>query len=416
MAARGIAFTERRGPRGRDEEPDGPPSEPRAGGRASSGRKARSLRRSSASGRSLPDIKALVAPRKGILALGIVLMAVNRVSGLVLPASTKFLIDDVIGKRRTEMLAAAPRRASSAATLIQGVTSFSLTQLLSKAAQRLIAELRRKVQAHVGRLPVAYYDANKTGALVSRIMSDVEGVRNLIGTGPRRVRGRAPDGRDRARRALQDQRDDDAHGLRVPRRVRLRPEQGVRHDPADLPRARRRSTPRSRAASRSRSAACASSRATTPRSARRRRLRRRRPAPPRQRPEDADLDERHEPLLDRAARDRGRRRDVRRRAPDPRGHAHARRLLHVHGLPRLPRGARSSRSSRSARSSRRRSRASSGRGRSWPRSREDADPRRTVVARRRSRATSCSRTSASRTTKGKEVLHGVSFRARARAP
>ena len=70
-----------------------------------------------------------------------------------------------------------------AATLIQGVTSFTLTQLLSKAAQRLIAELRRKVQAHIGRLPVAYFDANKTGALVSRIMTDVEGVRNLIGTG-----------------------------------------------------------------------------------------------------------------------------------------------------------------------------------------------------------------------------------------
>ena len=69
------------------------------------------------------------------------------------------------------------------ATVIQGITSFSLTQLLSKEAQRLIAELRRQVQEHVGRLPVAYYDANKSGVLVSRIMSDVEGVRNLIGTG-----------------------------------------------------------------------------------------------------------------------------------------------------------------------------------------------------------------------------------------
>ena len=69
------------------------------------------------------------------------------------------------------------------ATAIQAVTSFSLTQLLSKAAQRLIAELRQKVQSHVGRLPIAYYDANKSGALVSRIMTDVEGVRNLIGTG-----------------------------------------------------------------------------------------------------------------------------------------------------------------------------------------------------------------------------------------
>ncbi len=88
----------------------------------------------------------------------------------------------MIGKRHTEKLV--PLLAAVvAATLIQGITSFSLTQLLSKAAQRLIAELRRKVQAHVGRLPVAYFDANKTGALVSRIMSDVEGVRNLIGTG-----------------------------------------------------------------------------------------------------------------------------------------------------------------------------------------------------------------------------------------
>jgi subfamily B ATP-binding cassette protein MsbA len=130
----------------------------------------------------LPDIRALIEPRKGLLAGGMILMAVNRVSGLVLPASTKFLIDDVIGKRHTEMLLPL-LGAVVGATIVQGVTSFSLTQLLSKAAQRLIAELRRKVQAHVGRLPVAYFDANKTGALVSRIMSDVEGVRNLIGTG-----------------------------------------------------------------------------------------------------------------------------------------------------------------------------------------------------------------------------------------
>jgi subfamily B ATP-binding cassette protein MsbA len=109
-------------------------------------------------------------------------MVINRVSGLALPASAKFLIDDVIGKRRAELLL--PLVATVLlATLIQGVTSFALTQLLSKAAQRLIAELRRKVQEHVGRLPVAYYDSNKTGALVSRIMNDVEGVRNLIGTG-----------------------------------------------------------------------------------------------------------------------------------------------------------------------------------------------------------------------------------------
>ena len=129
-----------------------------------------------------PDIWQLVRPRRGLLVLGFVLMAVNRVSGLVLPASTRYLIDDVIGKREIWLLQPLIL-AVMAATAVQGATSFALTQLLSKAAQRLIAELREKVQAHIGRLPVAYYDANKTGTLVSRIMNDVEGIRNLIGTG-----------------------------------------------------------------------------------------------------------------------------------------------------------------------------------------------------------------------------------------
>jgi ABC-type multidrug transport system fused ATPase/permease subunit len=123
-----------------------------------------------------------VRPRRGLLALGMVLMAINRVSGLVLPASTKYLVDDIIGKRHYGLLKPLIL-AVVGATVIQGITSFGLTQLLSKAAQRLIAELRRKVQTHVGRLPVSYYDSNKSGMLVSRIMSDVEGVRNLIGTG-----------------------------------------------------------------------------------------------------------------------------------------------------------------------------------------------------------------------------------------
>ncbi len=130
----------------------------------------------------LPEILELIRPRRKLLAAGFALMLINRVSGLVLPASTKFLIDDIIGKQRREFLLPLVL-AVVGATAIQGVTSFTLTQLLSKAAQRLIAELRRKVQAHIGRLPVAYYDSNKTGALVSRIMTDVEGVRNLIGTG-----------------------------------------------------------------------------------------------------------------------------------------------------------------------------------------------------------------------------------------
>ena len=130
----------------------------------------------------LPDIWALVGPRRLLLALGFVLMAVNRLAGFVLPYSTKYLIDDVIGKRHLQLLKPL-LGAVVLATLVQAVTDFSLTQLLSKEAQRLIAELRCKVQAHVSHLPVAYYDSNKTGTLVARIMSDVEGVRNLIGTG-----------------------------------------------------------------------------------------------------------------------------------------------------------------------------------------------------------------------------------------
>ena len=130
----------------------------------------------------LPDVWFLLRPRRGLLAIGFAIMAVNRVAGLVLPASTKFLIDDVIGKRHLQLLVPLVL-AIVGATVVQGISSYSLTQLLSKAAQRLIADLRCQVQAHVGRLPVAYYDSNKTGVLVSRIMSDVEGVRNLVGTG-----------------------------------------------------------------------------------------------------------------------------------------------------------------------------------------------------------------------------------------
>jgi len=131
---------------------------------------------------SLPQIWALIHPRRGLLLLGFVLMAINRVAGLILPGSTKYLVDDVIGKRQVRLLVPIVL-AVIGATIIQGLTSFTLTQLLSKSAQRMITDLRKQVQAHIGRLPISFYDANKTGVLVSRIMSDVEGVRNLIGTG-----------------------------------------------------------------------------------------------------------------------------------------------------------------------------------------------------------------------------------------
>lgn len=131
-----------------------------------------------------PEVRALIAPRKGLLVIGLCLMSVNRIAGLVLPYISKTLLDKVLSPQQPhpEML---PRIIAVvfSAMLVQAATSFSLTQLLSKAGQRLIADMRRQVQRHVGLLPVAYYDENRTGNLVSRIMSDVEGVRNLVGTG-----------------------------------------------------------------------------------------------------------------------------------------------------------------------------------------------------------------------------------------
>jgi subfamily B ATP-binding cassette protein MsbA len=132
--------------------------------------------------KSLPDVWALIKPRRGLLAMGFALMVVNRVCGLVLPASTKYFVDLVAIKHQVNLLTSIVL-AVLGATIIQGLTSFTLTQLLSKSAQKMITELRRQVQAHIGRLPISFYDANKTGVLVSRIMSDVEGVRNLVGTG-----------------------------------------------------------------------------------------------------------------------------------------------------------------------------------------------------------------------------------------
>jgi len=130
----------------------------------------------------LPEVLALMRPRRNLLFAGAALMIVNRVCGLALPVSSKYLIDNVM--RHGEVKLLLPIVLSVVlATIVQGVTSFSLTQLLSKSGQRLIYEMRLRIQEHIGRLPVRFYDANKTGTLVSRIMSDVEGIRNLVGTG-----------------------------------------------------------------------------------------------------------------------------------------------------------------------------------------------------------------------------------------
>jgi len=131
-----------------------------------------------------PTIWSLVKPRRVLIGVGFALVAVKTVAGLTLPYLSKFLLDSVLATAhpKPELL---PKLIGIVfgATLLQALSSFSLTQLLSKEGQKLISELRKQVQAHVGRLSVSYYDENRTGTLVSRIMTDVEGVRNLIGTG-----------------------------------------------------------------------------------------------------------------------------------------------------------------------------------------------------------------------------------------
>jgi subfamily B ATP-binding cassette protein MsbA len=128
------------------------------------------------------EARRIVLARRGRLTLGLSIMLVNRASGLVLPATSKFLIDDVIGKQRVDLLWPLAL-AGAAATAVQAVTSFALSQVLGVAAQRAITDMRRRVEAHVARLPVRYFDSTQTGVLISRIMTDAEGIRNLVGTG-----------------------------------------------------------------------------------------------------------------------------------------------------------------------------------------------------------------------------------------
>jgi subfamily B ATP-binding cassette protein MsbA len=128
------------------------------------------------------DARELIWTHRRRLGLGAVLMIINQAMGLVLPASTKYLIDQVIVMQRTEMLWKIALAAGTA-TMIQAVTSFALSQVLGVAAQRAITDMRKRVQAQIARLPVSYFDSTQTGQLISRIMSDAEGIRNLIGTG-----------------------------------------------------------------------------------------------------------------------------------------------------------------------------------------------------------------------------------------
>src|SRR5919108_1884092 len=128
------------------------------------------------------EARGLIYAHRGRLALGLGLLLVNRLAGLVLPASSKWVIDRVINQHHPELLMPLAL-AAGGATLIQAITGFGLSQVLGVAAQRAITDMRRTVQAYVLRLPISYFDSTKSGILISRIMTDAEGIRNLVGTG-----------------------------------------------------------------------------------------------------------------------------------------------------------------------------------------------------------------------------------------
>ena len=128
------------------------------------------------------EARELVWAHRGRLALGLALMLVNRLAGLVLPASSKFLIDDVIGRGRAELLLPLAF-AAGAATVVDATTAFALSQVLGVAAQRAIANMRMSMQRHITRLPISYFDSTQTGVLISRVMNDADGIRNLVGSG-----------------------------------------------------------------------------------------------------------------------------------------------------------------------------------------------------------------------------------------
>jgi subfamily B ATP-binding cassette protein MsbA len=128
------------------------------------------------------DARELIWAHRYRLSLGLTLMIVNRLAGFVLPTSSKYVIDEVVNKQRSQLLVPLAL-AAGGATVLQALTSFGLSQILGVAAQRAITDMRKSVQEHVARLPIRYFDSTQTGVLISRIMTDAEGIRNLVGTG-----------------------------------------------------------------------------------------------------------------------------------------------------------------------------------------------------------------------------------------
>ena len=135
------------------------------------------------------EARELIWAHRHRLSLGLGLMLISRLAGLVLPATSKYLIDEVVGKHRGELLVWLAL-AAGIASIVQAITSFALSQVLGVAAQRAITDMRKSVQEHITRLPIRYFDSTQSGVLVSRIMTDAEGIRNLVGTGLAQLTGR----------------------------------------------------------------------------------------------------------------------------------------------------------------------------------------------------------------------------------
>jgi subfamily B ATP-binding cassette protein MsbA len=133
-------------------------------------------------GATLAEVRALMWEHRGKLAVGFVLMVINRLSGFVLPWASKYLVDDILAQGKMDMLFTIAL-AVGGATILGAITTFAISQVISVTAQAAIMDMRRRVQAHVTRLPIRYFDGTKTGVLISRIMTDAEGIRNLVGTG-----------------------------------------------------------------------------------------------------------------------------------------------------------------------------------------------------------------------------------------
>ena len=133
-------------------------------------------------GATFAEVRKLMWEHRGKLALGFVIMVIDRLSGFVLPWASKYLVDTILGEGRMDMLWPIAL-AVGGATILGAITTFALSQIISVTAQAAIMDMRRRVQAHVTRLPIRYFDGTKTGVLISRIMTDAEGIRNLVGTG-----------------------------------------------------------------------------------------------------------------------------------------------------------------------------------------------------------------------------------------